>query len=157
MQYLVHVSHDAENLQFWLWLQDYIKKFFAIPRSEQALSPPWTPTDAASPATKGQDLPASAPGKPKTLPPQLVASLESLGDTKYSAAALPFDTVNSDSWISGETGPSRTVTESVDDANAQAGLNWQACMFFTSPSGGNMTLTDLWQSRFNRLDRRSTA
>lgn len=41
MEYLVYVSHDAENLQFWLWYEDYSRRFFAAPKSEQALSPPW--------------------------------------------------------------------------------------------------------------------
>ena len=41
MGYLLYVSHDAENLQFFLWLQDYRQRFEAAPRSEQALSPPW--------------------------------------------------------------------------------------------------------------------
>ena len=41
MGYLLYVSHDAENLQFYLWLQDYGQRFAAAPGSEQALSPEW--------------------------------------------------------------------------------------------------------------------
>ena len=41
MGYLLYVSHDAENLQFFLWLQDYTKRFHELPESDQALSPPW--------------------------------------------------------------------------------------------------------------------
>ena len=41
MGYLLYVSHDAENLQFFLWLQDYNQRFQAAHLSEQALSPPW--------------------------------------------------------------------------------------------------------------------
>lgn len=50
MGYLLYVSHDAENLQFFLWLQDYTKRFHELPESDQALSPPWDQDqDAASP------------------------------------------------------------------------------------------------------------
>lgn len=42
MGYLLYVSHDAENLQFFLWLQDYTKRFRELPGSDQALSPPWS-------------------------------------------------------------------------------------------------------------------
>ncbi|MCJ1471371.1 hypothetical protein MMC13_000010 [Lambiella insularis] len=41
MDYLVYISHDAENLQFYLWLQDYKNRFDALPASEKALSPRW--------------------------------------------------------------------------------------------------------------------
>lgn len=40
--YLLYVSHDAENLQFYMWFQDYSKRFFqTISAADQALSPPW--------------------------------------------------------------------------------------------------------------------
>lgn len=40
--YLLYVSHDAENLQFYMWFQDYSKRFFQTTRAaDQALSPPW--------------------------------------------------------------------------------------------------------------------
>ena len=41
MGYLLYVSHDAENLQFFLWLQEYTKRFQELPESDRALSPPW--------------------------------------------------------------------------------------------------------------------
>ena len=42
MNYLIYIEHAAENLQFYLWYQDYVKRFFAMPQNEQALSPEWT-------------------------------------------------------------------------------------------------------------------
>ena len=47
MEYLVYVTHDAENLQFYLWLKDYSLRFEAAPESDRVLSPPWNPIDAA--------------------------------------------------------------------------------------------------------------
>lgn len=124
MQYLVHVSHDAENLQFWLWLQDYIRRFFAIPRSEQVLSPPWNPKTVAPTSIRIHDHLPKAFAKPKSNMAEFVMSLDSLGDVKPSTVVTPFDI---QSVVSGRTSTSRTVTESVHDANAQAGLNWHAC------------------------------
>ncbi|EON66761.1 hypothetical protein W97_06009 [Coniosporium apollinis CBS 100218] len=41
MDYLLYVSFDAENLQFYLWLHDYTKRFNALKKEEKALSPEW--------------------------------------------------------------------------------------------------------------------
>ncbi|KAI0913027.1 hypothetical protein F4824DRAFT_483484 [Ustulina deusta] len=64
MNYLIYIEHSAENLQFFLWYRDYVKRFDAAPASETALSPEWTQTmeedtiakiqrDAADKARKG--------------------------------------------------------------------------------------------------------
>lgn len=127
MQYLVHVSHDAENLQFWLWLQDYIKRFFVIPPSEQVLSPPWVVADVVCTPAKVQETPSSPSRKQNSGAAGKVPGLESLGDTKPSGVAPPF---NMDSLLSAGVCADRPVIESVGDANTQAGLNWQACRFF---------------------------
>jgi hypothetical protein len=39
MDYLVYVAFDAENLQFFLWYRDYMKRFNALPEDVKALSP----------------------------------------------------------------------------------------------------------------------
>lgn len=122
MEYLVHVSHDAENLQFWLWLQDYIKRFFAIARSEQALSPPWNQNAVNQASAKFHEDVPKAFGKSKLSMGEFLASLDSLGDTKPSTVITPFGKDSTD-----RTSLARSVTESVNEANAQAGLNWQAC------------------------------
>jgi len=41
MDYLVYVEMNAENLQFYLWYKDYVKRFEALPEKEKVLSPPW--------------------------------------------------------------------------------------------------------------------
>ncbi|MCJ1387957.1 hypothetical protein MMC18_000800 [Xylographa bjoerkii] len=41
MEYLVYVAYDAENLQFYLWHQEYTKKFDALPEAVKCLSPKW--------------------------------------------------------------------------------------------------------------------
>lgn len=126
MHYLVHVSHDAESLQFWLWVQDYIKRFFAIPRSEQALSPPWNAATVAQAAAKIQNQPIKAFGKSKMSLADFLVGLDGLDDTKPLIVARPFDM---ESLVSRGTSSDRSITESAGDANAQAGLKWQACRF----------------------------
>lgn len=42
MSYLRYVEHSAENLQFFLWWKDYVKRFNQISASELALAPEWT-------------------------------------------------------------------------------------------------------------------
>ena len=49
MEYLVYVAHDAENLQFYLWLSDYTKRFHAISARERMLSPIWSADQSLHP------------------------------------------------------------------------------------------------------------
>lgn len=46
MDYLRHIEHNAENLQFYLWYRDYCKRFAELPRNEQKLAPEWTAEQA---------------------------------------------------------------------------------------------------------------
>lgn len=43
MDYLAYVEINAENLQFYLWYKDYVRRFEALPESEKALSPEFVP------------------------------------------------------------------------------------------------------------------
>lgn len=42
MNYLMYIEHAAENLQFFLWYQDYVKRFSELPPHERALATEWT-------------------------------------------------------------------------------------------------------------------
>ncbi|CRK17162.1 hypothetical protein BN1723_002331 [Verticillium longisporum] len=42
MNYLIYIEHSAENLQFFLWIKDYEKRFANAKPSELALAPEWT-------------------------------------------------------------------------------------------------------------------
>lgn len=52
LDYLTYVSHDAENLQFYLWMVDYFQRFRRISKWERAISPRWT---GRAPPIKEQD------------------------------------------------------------------------------------------------------
>lgn len=41
MNYMCYVTHDAQNLQFYLWLADYYQRFQKAAPSEKRLSPKW--------------------------------------------------------------------------------------------------------------------
>ncbi|KAF3068990.1 hypothetical protein GL218_08018 [Daldinia childiae] len=42
MNYLLYIEHSAENLQFYLWYRDYIKRFDEADTVDTNLSPEWT-------------------------------------------------------------------------------------------------------------------
>ncbi|PHH74361.1 hypothetical protein CDD80_3122 [Ophiocordyceps camponoti-rufipedis] len=42
MNYLIYVEHAAENLQFWLWYRDYVKRFASADTADLDLAPIWT-------------------------------------------------------------------------------------------------------------------
>ncbi|KAK8072336.1 hypothetical protein PG996_005684 [Apiospora saccharicola] len=42
MNYLIYIEHAAENLQFFLWHRDYVKRFQEASTSDIKLAPEWT-------------------------------------------------------------------------------------------------------------------
>ena len=40
MNYLMYIEFAAENLQFYLWFRDYVKRFNALPENEKSLASP---------------------------------------------------------------------------------------------------------------------
>ncbi len=43
MNYLIYIEQNAENLQFFLWYRDYVRRFELLPEKEKVLSPEWVP------------------------------------------------------------------------------------------------------------------
>ncbi len=43
MNFLLYIENSAENLQFYLWFRDYVKRFDQLPENEKKLSPIWVP------------------------------------------------------------------------------------------------------------------
>lgn len=115
MGYLLYISHDAENLQFYLWFQDYSRRFFAASTTDQALSPLWD-DDAAQ--AVGND---PGPGMPDKRPG---LGTEFQFDFDHNKTSLDPMT-GQQSFFSGAAGinPAHTV----EVANSQTGLKWQSC------------------------------
>lgn len=126
MDYLVYVSHDAENLQFWLWLQDYTRRFYAAPRSEQVLSPPWYQVEAPHPLGNATEAPPRTSDKKQPNVSQYNVNFDNVEQT----VSPQFD---KQSFMSGPNS-NQSVADSVEDANHQMGLKWQSCMFCFVPS-----------------------
>ena len=42
----MYIEHDAENLQFFLWYRDYVKRWSELPEATRALAPEWTSEQA---------------------------------------------------------------------------------------------------------------
>lgn len=57
MNYLVYIEHSAENLQFYLWYRDYLKRFNELPSNERALAPEWSAEQAEIDAQAVQGTP----------------------------------------------------------------------------------------------------
>jgi hypothetical protein len=71
MEYVYHVERNAENLQFFLWYRDYVKRFDALPEKERSLAPEWT-MDAA----EAQALASQTNGVGKRVNPEIAAMLK---------------------------------------------------------------------------------
>jgi len=58
MNYLKYIEFSAENLQFFLWFRDYVKRFDQLPKSEQVLAPVWTIEQAEADASAATTMPS---------------------------------------------------------------------------------------------------
>lgn len=123
MDYLVYVAHDAETLQFYLWLQDYTRRYNELRKEEQALSPEWK---QAAPAM-------TEPKEKKTIDVEKanganVRVSQLVPGTKDLFADPPMSPTMNDyeSFITKSVQSQKSISEMTDDANAQVGLKWQA-------------------------------
>ncbi|KAL8788801.1 MAG: hypothetical protein Q9213_001472 [Squamulea squamosa] len=119
LDYLVYISHDAENLQFCIWLQSYTKRFYTIPSTEQALSPPWSVVEGVQPIRNDPNQ------RPKTANRSKygISEYEINFDQQDPSISPQFD---NQSFVSGIANTTRSAADFVEDANAQAGLKWQS-------------------------------
>ncbi|KAL9004197.1 MAG: hypothetical protein Q9188_002970 [Gyalolechia gomerana] len=69
MNYLVYIELAAENLQFFLWYNDYVRRFELLPENERKVAPVWTAEQADAQALAIKDNPAPM----KTISPETAA------------------------------------------------------------------------------------
>ena len=151
MDYLVYIEYNAENLQFFLWYRDYVRRFDALPEKEKVLSPEWMPEAKGLP-NLSNDREKGEKKKTKR------DTLETAMDTGYdSKAATLFD--NESEFRTTPTSPGRhisamkgngsTIASSVSESmtpstvelTSQAWLKWRPCMPTLSASTNRMLLT----------------
>ncbi|KAL8719447.1 MAG: hypothetical protein Q9225_003552 [Loekoesia sp. 1 TL-2023] len=127
MDYLVYVSHDAENLQFWIWLQSYTKRFYAAPPSEQALSPTWFTVESSQPTGNSDpNQPPRTADKSKFGVSEYEISFNQQEPPPMTPTGPMSPQFDKQSFISGIANTTRSAVDSVEDANAQVGLKWQS-------------------------------
>ena len=69
MNFLLYIENSAENLQFYLWFRDYVKRFEQLPENEKKLSPTCIPEQP----------------KPKLAPAKATTNLDMTADEKQMA------------------------------------------------------------------------
>jgi hypothetical protein len=139
MDYLVYVEHNAENLQFYLWYQDYVHRWNALSENERNLSPRWL-SDQDVPGLKRERVsrregslpspPISPYAKSRLLPGGWDANGISFFDDS-DAQSLGPDTPSMTTFFRGSLVPNNT------EAFAQAALKWQPCTLFPLPKTSN--------------------
>lgn len=126
MDYLHYVEFNAENLQFYLWLKDYTRRFDALPESERKLSPEWIPVMKETAVAYLEKDPKKAERRRKR---DTVEGYEIKGAVVFGGdeeAAGPH--VRKASVLSHDTVASTiAVVPKVAEVVAQGNLKWQPC------------------------------
>jgi hypothetical protein len=133
MDYLVYIAHDAETLQFYLWLQDYKKRYATLRKEEQALSPEWQASKLAEDrrlTTKKSTGDFPTMDKESSI---RMAELSKAAKEVFDEPPTPETATATDyeSFITKSVDSQKTVSELADEANQQAGLKWQPCKFIS--------------------------
>lgn len=123
MNYLCYVTHDAEDLQFYLWLADYHRRFQRIPPSEKHLAPK---SQADEPYNSESNTQPFSPLRSEK-------HLLTLGFKEQDISTLSSqDVSNASGWEEQQTRYSATI-DSMDlggctypNVMAAPGIKWQA-------------------------------
>ena len=84
MDFSKYIERNPENLQFYLWYRDYLKRFDNLPDNERVLAPEWTMERANTEAET-----ARLEEKPKKVTPAVAAALKGTGfDAKSGKTAV---------------------------------------------------------------------
>lgn len=125
MDYLVYIAHDAENLQFYLWLKDYTKRYNQLKKEDQALSPEWksaVPEDNTNRRQNADDAGIDLEKMHK--PSYATLRMSELSSGRDTPAINDYQ-----SFISNSVRSQKTVAEAAEDAVTGVGLKWQPCLY----------------------------
>ncbi len=124
MDYLLYIEHSAENLQFYLWYRDYIRRWNALPASQRALSPRLQPEPADYPnLIRGER--ASKEGKKLPARPKMRSEGWNANGMSFLFDDLDED-IDAASFITASF--DRSMSPADGDISTQVGLKWQPCM-----------------------------
>ena len=169
MNYLIYIEHAAENLQFFLWYRDYIKRFSNLPANERTLAPEWTVEQAEAEANANQTSAQAT----KMVSPETAAVFKGTDFAHPKANIVeakgnPFNTppmtpnteresmAQSDVWSevgstfvgSGKTSYNKKAGEAYQGAD----LKWQPCK--RRPNVDLVAILIVVQSPFSRSERK---
>jgi hypothetical protein len=145
MNYLKYIEHSAENLQFYLWFQDYSARFEQLPESEKILAQEWTRAKAEAEAVGNTSTAKVSKQANEQVKEALKGTDFADGKPKPAVdSADPFDTPDKTpsleekrdvlSEYGSSSGDGKTTTSSAahrsmaDHAFDEAGMKWQPCM-----------------------------
>lgn len=92
MNYLIYIEHSAENLQFFLWHKDYVKRFITADTSDIALSPEWTPSMEEDAVARVRKENADKRRREPEVATELFKGTDFEKQTHEAAGANPFNT-----------------------------------------------------------------
>lgn len=178
MNYLVYIEYSAENLQFFLWYRDYVKRFNELPRSERTLAPEWTAEQAEAETLTSQATAAAATQIPISkeaaailncsdfvVPSVSMVELKS-SDPFHTPPRTPTTTGSIAQFESAESehgstakNPGKSFQHKAAGAFAEADLKWQPCTLFQKKNSHLLTervqAKRPWQSRFSLSEKKS--
>lgn len=126
MNYLIYIEYAAENLQFFLWHRDYLKRFSELPSNERALAPEWTAEQADAEALASQTTTAAGP---KTISREAAAAFKGTDFAPTTASVVELK--NGDPF----NAPPRTPTVGGRDSSAPSDGGWgDGDSFMRTPS-----------------------
>ena len=147
MNYLIYIEHSAENLQFYLWYRDYLRRFNELPPNERALATEWSAEQAELDAQAIQGTPGpkqrvsaetAAVFKGTDFAPPIASVVEVKGNPFHTPPRTPNGEQSRESVAPSE----RTWSENCSTLNANidksfqtktagafqgADLKWQPC------------------------------
>lgn len=146
MNYLVYIEYSAENLQFFLWYRDYVKRFNELPSSERVLAPEWTVEQAEAEASTNQTNAAQVPMskeaaailKGSDFVPPSVSMVELKSSDPFNTpprtpttvgSIAPFESAESELQPTAKN-PGKSFQRKAAGAFAEADLKWQPCRLF---------------------------
>ena len=147
MNYLVYIEHSAENLQFYLWYRDYLKRFNELPSNERALAPEWSAEQAEMDAQATPGIPGpkhqisaetAAVFKGTDFAPPIASVVEVKGNPfstpprtpngeKYRESVAPSERAWSDKCSTLVSNTDRSFQTKTAGAFQGADLKWQPC------------------------------
>jgi len=129
----VYVEHNAENLQFFLWYRDYVRRFEALPEKERVLSPEWIPESKETPnLSKDPEKEARKKGKRETIATLMDTGYDTKGSTFFGEdLEIPTSptglSVIKDNGSTVAPSVTSSTTATKIDLASQTGMKWQPC------------------------------